>query len=615
MSIGRPLALLLLPALGVLVWLYLRQPRGRVFVVPSLLLWQQVQEDVLHARRWRPDLSFLLRLVVLSAVIFGLAVPRLRGEVESQRRRIVVLDVSAGMQATTAGITRFERAVAAIRQSLHPGATESVVVVTSARRAERVLPATRDPSRLHACLDQLQASDLPGGPAAGIALARQIAAVSSLPTTIEAFTDRPGALQVASQVEDASVEIFGDERRNVGIVGLHVEQGRFQSATEAVAAVEVRNFGAEREHRSLTIELAGQPIAREGFSLEPGAARRVEVAGFATAGALVARLEPIDALAVDDRASAWVATRPAARLALAGLPPRLRSELERLAQALGVRIDDPSLPAARAAPDLWLQYGDAVAPSKSGNLLAILPDVDVAGVAVGGWLDDVAVVDWNERHPAMRGLVPSFDSEFARVRQLLPGAGAEVLLWGEAGNHAVPLVVAFEAAPGLATGERRRTVVLAFDLATSALLSNDDPALALLTTALLAWLLPAGEVQATVPVGSVVETAAGTTHVILPSGASSPLPLDARAFELTRAGLYRFVAPDGERVVTAQLADASDSDLAGTTVTEAAPIAVAGTPVQRRGGEAIWSRWAYLLATGLLCIDWLWALRRREGTA
>src|SRR6185436_11016914 len=101
MGFAAPLALLFAGLYGVLVLLYLWERWRRRVEVPSLLLWEAVHEDVVRARRFRPDLLFLLQLLLLTGLIGGLARPYLvaAGNRPARGRHIFVLDTSASMQA------------------------------------------------------------------------------------------------------------------------------------------------------------------------------------------------------------------------------------------------------------------------------------------------------------------------------------------------------------------------------------------------------------------------------------------------------------------------------------------------------------------------------------
>src|SRR6266436_2898467 len=112
MGFLEPLAFAFAALYGVLVLFYLWERWRRRVVVPSLLLWQLVREDTIRARRFRPDLLFVLQLLLLTCLIAGLARPYAHGRAAGavSGRHIFVLDTSASMQAQEGRTSRFEAA-------------------------------------------------------------------------------------------------------------------------------------------------------------------------------------------------------------------------------------------------------------------------------------------------------------------------------------------------------------------------------------------------------------------------------------------------------------------------------------------------------------------------
>src|SRR3990172_3129620 len=108
LAFAEPLALLFAGLYAVLVLFYLWERWRRRVEVPSLLLWEAVQEDILRARRFRPDLLFVLQLLLLTCLIAGLARLYLCGPAATPigGRHIILLDTSASMQARETQRTR-----------------------------------------------------------------------------------------------------------------------------------------------------------------------------------------------------------------------------------------------------------------------------------------------------------------------------------------------------------------------------------------------------------------------------------------------------------------------------------------------------------------------------
>ncbi len=110
LGLANPAGALALGAVGVLVLLHLYGRRQRPLPVGTLFLWQRVPAEPFDRRRFRPDLLFVLQLVLLLALIAGLVRPYVEAAAPAAERvrLLVVLDVSASMQAREEAGTRFD---------------------------------------------------------------------------------------------------------------------------------------------------------------------------------------------------------------------------------------------------------------------------------------------------------------------------------------------------------------------------------------------------------------------------------------------------------------------------------------------------------------------------
>jgi hypothetical protein len=174
MAFADPLALLFSALIGVLVLFYLWERWRRRVIVPSLLLWQAVREDTIRARRFRPDLLFLLQLLALGSLILGLAKPYFPGrdDVAVSARRILVLDTTASMQTREGRSSRFEEARAAalgVLQDLRD--TDEVMLISAGHAPEVVVNFTRDHAVVARALSEATATDTGGDLAVALAFA------------------------------------------------------------------------------------------------------------------------------------------------------------------------------------------------------------------------------------------------------------------------------------------------------------------------------------------------------------------------------------------------------------------------------------------------------------
>src|SRR5262249_61565698 len=87
LGLANPLGLLTLASVAVLIVLTQLRRRSRVLTVSSLILWKQFPERPLERQRFRPDLLFALRLLLLLALVGGYALPWIGGPRGGAARR------------------------------------------------------------------------------------------------------------------------------------------------------------------------------------------------------------------------------------------------------------------------------------------------------------------------------------------------------------------------------------------------------------------------------------------------------------------------------------------------------------------------------------------------
>jgi hypothetical protein len=175
MRLDHPLGLVALAAVAVLVLLYLYDRRRRTIPVGTLFLWQQIASAPRERERFRPDLLFFAQLALLLALIGAYVRPVLEGPSAPPTGAplVVVLDVSASMQAVESDGSRFEaarrRAGARIAEV---AAIDDVLLITAGARPRVALPWTSDRASIRAALEALAPSDTPTDLGPAIELAR-----------------------------------------------------------------------------------------------------------------------------------------------------------------------------------------------------------------------------------------------------------------------------------------------------------------------------------------------------------------------------------------------------------------------------------------------------------
>ncbi len=608
MGFLNPAAFAFGAALAVLVLLYLWDRLRRRVAVPSLLLWESVREDPVELRRLRPDWLFYLQAALLSALVLGLARPYFAGgPAGTARRRVLVIDVSASMQAREGRRTRFEMARdQALEIAARQGPEDEAMVIAAAKRPRVIAGFTRDRDAVLAALRSLEPTDTGDGLAAAIALAKRARAADPENTEILAFTDLP---ESALEPEDRPVVqrfSVGETSDNLAVSALQVYQGPFESPGEARAYVFVHNFSYAEKHGFLSVRLGARTIERTGFTIPGRSSRSFPVAGISSAGLLTAELEAEDALAVDNRAYAWIGEPPRLRLLVVSESPRLPEQLAEIAKALpGVSAEAvaPARYDSRKTASFDAVVFNRVAPDlPESNALYVFPPPGNPALAVGPEEERVEVLDWNDGHEALRGLQPIFSAPLRAARAVHPEAGADPLLWWRSRGGEAPLAFTF-------ARNGKRFACIAFDLEREELLGNDNLDLLLFFLNLLAWLAPADpSAPLLVRTGETAQipelSDSGPARVTDPRGRAFELESGQTHLETNLAGIYWLRGDGGERAVVANFSDSAESDIgrgAKTAARRAHPEPRAG----RLGPKRAFGWWLYLLGGALMAAEWV----------
>jgi hypothetical protein len=615
LGLGNPAGALALAAVGVLVVLYLYDRRRRVIPVATLFLWKQVPASPLERERFRPDLLFLLQLALLVALIVGFLRPYLserRGPAASARL-LLVLDVSASMQARENGGTRFEMARRGARErvgALRGGG--AVMLVVAAERAHVALRWTSDHAHIEERLEALAPLDTPTNLAPALELA--LGEAEAQPgTRVVAFTDLP---REASGIDPARLATLdyvqiGTTDDNLALAGLTVEERPFRSPESAVATVLVRSFASVPRSAALEASIDGVLWTRRELSLAARGSTHVLLTDPPRAGELIVTLVADDALAVDDRAVGWLDAPPALDLELVTDSAGLAAALEEVAAAIGAgafRVTSPArypeAPPTRGRVTVFDRVVPATLPPAGGVLLLAPPPGNAVcpGDAV---VDAAAVIDWESEHPILAGFTDLQALEVTRATRLsLPP-------WGEPVVQAASRQAAF---PLLVAGERegRRLACLAAGLPTPLAVSDRLPLL-LLTLGTLRWLAQASDAGVVMlHTGRPVAAGPGPTAPVEgpDQGAGLRIGGDPPVLIAERTGVYR-LGPGGERIVLANLFDTHESDI-GRTGSGEWPASVAPRPTAGDPGRRDIGWWFYLAAAALLGLEWtIWRRRIR----
>jgi von Willebrand factor type A domain/Aerotolerance regulator N-terminal len=604
LGLANPLGLLALASVAVLIALTLLARRTRTTVVSSLLLWKQIPARRIERQRFRPDLLFLLRLLLLLALTAGYAAPYLSRPGGDTAGLAIVLDVSASMQVREAGGRRFDlarRQLDTLVAALPAGAP--VLLVTAADRPRVVQRWTTDRARLADRLGAISPLDTPTvlGPAIELALGE----VTRHPgARVAVFTDLPPAASGLVPAEVAAVDWTAIGRRddNVAITSVAVDAPPFAALADVRAEAVLRNFGPRARTVSLQTSIDDTPWLRHAVDLPARAARRVPLGAPPRAGVLHVRLSGDDALAVDDQAVAWVPSQPPLDVLVVTESDAFAAAFRALVATTGqghVEVVNRAGLAERAGVagvTGVVTVFDRLAPrdGDAGAALYVAPPPGNAVCPSAREVDDASVVDWEDAHPVLAGLGGLAAIEADRAMQLTTPPWGATIVTAASRRAAYPFLVVGES-------HGRRRACLAAELPPLPATSDTMP-LELLTLSTLRWLAEPLEDAPIVLRTGVPERAPGGAV----GGVPGLLAVGDPAVVLAeRAGVHRVPTGNGgERLVLANLADDAESDV-GRDGGGTWPASTTPAPRPGVAGRADLSWWFYAAAAALLVLEWL----------
>lgn len=476
-----------------LIALYFLKLKRQVRLVPSTLLWKKAIED-LHVnapfQRLRASLLLLLQLAVLMLAALALGKPMRKAVKPFEDTVVILIDQSASMGVVEAnGQTRLEAAKELARRQIdNLGEDARAMVIAFCDRATVVASFDSHKDALKRKIDSIEQTQSTSQLSEAIALAEAYTQVNLMGAE-EGGTDRPPEPMVSpatvfifsdGRVEDAdavalqkfevsrvNLVALGERRDNVGIIAMdarrHYEQPQFLE----VAAV-VQNFGPDAKAFDAVLYVAGQHAGVQTITLAAGSATTVALedappqsaeppsngAGmgemavvafdpveFEAGGVVEVVLRMDDALAADDRA--WTVVEPPRPLKVL-LVAEHNWLLDRALAALPLTLTRMTPAEYEAASEQQLSDGkrslfDVVVLDRHntsrlslGNYFFWEGVPHLAGVEVGGVVDDEVVVNWDETHPMLRHVAVE-SLMLAQWRALSVPSDADVLIEGETG--------------------------------------------------------------------------------------------------------------------------------------------------------------------------------------
>jgi len=623
MGILNPSALPFLSVLGILILIYLRERWRKRIEVPTLLLWLEVKEDKLRARRFLPTLLFLAQALLLLFLIGGLLHPYRAVTVTETRgdRWILVVDVSASMQTREGRTHRFALVLDEAKQVVKAlGALDEIMLISVATRPQLVSGFTTDHRQVLHLLETLRPLDTGTNLALGVELAFAQRDREGRQAKIHVFTDLPKSELgfPEEQLKEIAYHRVGKSDDNLALASLVLYQNPFQNYSQAQAYVLVRNYSYRPKGAVLTVRLNDKPIFRRDFSLPAREVISFSIKGFEGPGKLIARVESEDALAVDNQALAWLAERNQRRLVVVSPVKGLHEELDRVSRsipglALAALTPEAFTPTALNEQDVVLFHQFVPGAVVPANSLYVFPPLDNPLFPVIAEATDLNILDWREGHEILHNLQYVEALPLKKARVLALPSWAQVLISSRTRNGEVPLAL---------TGEKdgHRVVCLSFDLGKGNLTDSDNLTLLLLFLNTLRWLLPHDpEAPLLVSSGETFFLPTGVTpdSLRLTTPDEQEKAVDTGSVELNRVGEYRLSGSRYRATLYANLFDDAESDIGRREDEMASPAVATEVRPPQELSQTIpeeFGRWLYYGAALLLLLEWLYALWRYRRT-
>lgn len=569
-----------LAALGIVVpllWFYLRTRRRPPAFVSSLAIWRALAEPAVQRRRPRLPLLFFVQAALIVASVLALAQPFARRALPPgpARDAVIVLDVSASMQARQDGSTRFALArAAAQKRAWELGQSGRQLTIIAAAQQPAVLGAQLDGARAADLLGTLEPRDTAGNLTAATELAATQAGANG---SIDVFTDvaTDGLVMSRDARALSTVHRFGTGGANVALVGVRVLANPFESLSRTRLIVTLRNHAADaREVTVAVAPLAADAAAKDGATtrtvrLAPGATEVASIDGFTWSGPFRVTMSPDDDLALDNTIYGVIPAPNPLRLLLVTEDDALQRAFENLARSLGnvaVRTLLPIQYQPENAGEITVfdRFAPPLPPAGNAVYLAAPrgnADVTVVGAGPRARFAEVRA------HELVAGVANAETLLDEGTVALATSATMKAVLLGRVEGREVPLLLAGEVGG-------RRVVATAFPLRASDLRSADALPTLVFTINLLRWLSPdARDAPLTRLAGERLRAgfpdAAPIARLEGPAGTRELGPADEVTLE--RAGVYQAIGAGGTRDLLVSFIDPAESDIARPLTPPAPP--------------------------------------------
>ncbi len=588
-----------LPAIVALYFLRIRRPTR---IVPALNLWpDQIRDRQANVPWQRLRFSWLLLLQLLAAAVLVAAAvqPVLSAGTSLSGHSLVLLDVSASMQAHDVQPSRLDEAkreVGGIIDQLGPLDRMTLIAVDSVPRVIASVVGDRD--ALRRAVSGTAASNGPADLSAALTLAAGLvrpgddarAYLFSDGIVGPIRTDLANALPF--QVDYHRIGVSGE---NVGLTSLVIRTG----AQARAAHLHLQNFGQQERTFSLEWRADGRLVDVRKLTLPGGQAQDLVLPVPADATVVSAHIDSGDVFALDDTVTAVAKTPRAFRVLLVTSGNVFLQQAISLRQDVELEVIAPS--AYKSSAPYAMSIFDRYSPPTLPAGPFILIDPPAGSPLAGGPAVGIGRVRASDAGDPLLTNVDLQDVHIARSQDLNSSRFGRALIT----SLQTPLV--------LVRDEPFRQVLLGFDLHDS-----DLPlriAFPILMQNLSEWILPPSvpshSFHPDEPVTIVPETGATSATVVRPDGSrrSVAVGLIATFRDTGLMGVYTVEQVVGGKVdkswFTVNLFSEQISQLKPIERITLPPFSnTAATHTVHRGQLEIWP-WIALAALVVVVIEWL----------
>ncbi|MBI2660171.1 BatA domain-containing protein [Candidatus Woesearchaeota archaeon] len=306
----RPLGLWALVAVAVFIILYLRRPKPQEKIIPSLMF---IMRDDKRSKQYSffqkllTNLLFFIQLLSIAGLALIAAAPSAKLEYDvTLENTVVILDVSASMQAKEKGVSRFDNALKEAKKIL--SGRNSIIL---AENAPLIVLENENSEIALDTLSKVKPRSTTTNIGDALLLAKDI--LGDKPGRIAVFSDFIATegpdievVKAALSSDNKLVDFVdvSNNAKNTGIIKLEVAKYNTK--------VYIKNFNSEAAQRTIKIVKDGKTITQTSVKIMPNS---IENFVFDTpAGISKIELEPKDDLEVDD--VAYVATPPKTKISV-----------------------------------------------------------------------------------------------------------------------------------------------------------------------------------------------------------------------------------------------------------------------------------------------------------